>query len=66
VVRGTVHVTCGEQVLLFTANQSVYIPIGEKHRLENPGENICEIIEVQSGDLMSEDDIERFDDLSGR
>jgi mannose-1-phosphate guanylyltransferase/mannose-6-phosphate isomerase len=66
VVRGTAKVTCGEQVLECTANQSVYIPIGEKHRLENLGEDILEIIEVQSGALLSEDDIERFDDLYGR
>jgi mannose-1-phosphate guanylyltransferase/mannose-6-phosphate isomerase len=65
VVRGTAQVTCGEQVIECTANQSVYIPIGEKHRLGNPGEDLLEIIEVQSGDLLSEDDIERFDDLSG-
>jgi mannose-1-phosphate guanylyltransferase/mannose-6-phosphate isomerase len=65
VVRGTAKVICGGQVIECTANQSVYIPIGEKHRLENPGEDLLEIIEVQSGALLSEDDIERFDDLYG-
>jgi mannose-1-phosphate guanylyltransferase/mannose-6-phosphate isomerase len=66
VVRGTAQVTCGEEVLECTANQSVYIPIGERHRLENLGEDVLEIIEVQSGSYLSEDDIERFDDLYGR
>jgi mannose-1-phosphate guanylyltransferase/mannose-6-phosphate isomerase len=66
VVRGTAQVTCGEEVLECTANQSVYIPIGERHRLENLGEDVLEIIEVQSGSYLSEDDIERLDDLYGR
>jgi mannose-1-phosphate guanylyltransferase/mannose-6-phosphate isomerase len=48
------------------ANQSFYIPIGDKHRLANPGTEILEIIEVQTGELLSEDDIERFDDEYGR
>lgn len=66
VVRGVAKVTCGEKVLECVANQSVYIPIGVKHRLENLGAEVLEIIEVQSGGLLSEGDIERFDDLYGR
>ncbi len=66
VVRGTAEVTCENVVQTLTANQSFYIPIGDKHRLTNPGEEILEIIEVQTGELLSEDDIERFDDHYGR
>lgn len=66
VVRGTARVTCGDQVLTREANQSVYIPIGDLHRLENPGSELLEIIEVQTGELLSEDDIERFEDHYGR
>ena len=66
VVRGTADVTRENVVQTLTANQSFYIPIGEKHRLANPGEEILEIIEVQTGELLSEDDIERFDDQYGR
>lgn len=58
--------TCGDQVLTCGPNQSVYIPIGETHRLENRGEELLEIIEVQTGAILSEDDIERFDDDYGR
>ncbi len=66
VVRGTARITLEEMVVDRTANQSVYIPIGDKHRLENPGEDLLEIIEVQTGGYLGEDDIERFDDNYGR
>ncbi|MAG30842.1 MAG: mannose-1-phosphate guanylyltransferase/mannose-6-phosphate isomerase [Deltaproteobacteria bacterium] len=66
VVEGTARVTRGEEVLLLTENQSTYIPIGVKHRLENPGEIDLTLIEVQSGGYLGEDDIVRFDDLYGR
>jgi mannose-1-phosphate guanylyltransferase/mannose-6-phosphate isomerase len=66
VVRGTARIVCGEDILLRTANQSVYIPIGALHRLENPGETLLEIIEVQTGDYLGEDDIERLEDRYGR
>lgn len=66
VVSGTAQVTCGERVQLVTENQSVYIPLGEKHALENPGKVQLELIEVQSGSYLGEDDIVRFDDRYGR
>lgn len=66
VVRGTARVVCGEDILTRTANQSVYIPIGTRHRLENPGETLLEIIEVQTGAYLGEDDIERLEDRYGR
>jgi mannose-1-phosphate guanylyltransferase/mannose-6-phosphate isomerase len=66
VVRGTARVVCGEDILTRTANQSVYVPIGAVHRLENPGETPLEIIEVQTGDYLGEDDIERLEDRYGR
>lgn len=66
VVRGTARIVCGDDILTRTANQSVYIPIGSIHRLENPGETLLEIIEVQTGGYLSEDDIERLDDSYGR
>ena len=66
VVRGTARVTRGEEVFLLTENQSTYIPIGEKHRLENPGAIALELIEVQSGAYLGEDDIVRFQDTYGR
>jgi mannose-1-phosphate guanylyltransferase/mannose-6-phosphate isomerase len=66
VVRGTARVTCGEKVFLLSENQSTYIPIGEKHRLENPGTIPLEIIEVQSGSYLGEDDIVRYEDVYGR
>jgi len=66
VVKGTALVTCGEKVFMLTENQSTYIPIGEKHRLENPGKIPLEIIEVQSGSYLGEDDIVRFEDIYGR
>ncbi|MEI8265160.1 MAG: cupin domain-containing protein, partial [Betaproteobacteria bacterium] len=66
VVRGTAEVTCGDNKLLLTENQSTYIPLGEVHRLANPGKVWLEIIEVQSGSYLGEDDIVRFEDVYGR
>jgi mannose-1-phosphate guanylyltransferase/mannose-6-phosphate isomerase len=66
VVKGTARVTCGEKVLLLHEDQSTYIPLGEKHRLENPGNIPLELIEVQSGGYLGEDDIVRFEDVYGR
>jgi mannose-1-phosphate guanylyltransferase/mannose-6-phosphate isomerase len=66
VVRGTARVTRGEEVFVLTENQSTYIPLGVKHRLENPGRVLLEIIEVQSGAYLGEDDIVRFEDTYGR
>jgi mannose-1-phosphate guanylyltransferase/mannose-6-phosphate isomerase len=66
VVRGTARVTCDDDVFDLQANQSTYIPIGAKHRLENPAAQMLELIEVQSGDYLGEDDIVRYDDVYGR
>ena len=66
VVRGTAKVTCGEEILLLSENQSTFIPLGTKHRLENPGRVPLEMIEVQSGSYLGEDDIVRFEDVYGR
>ncbi|HEX6007644.1 MAG TPA: mannose-1-phosphate guanylyltransferase/mannose-6-phosphate isomerase [Burkholderiales bacterium] len=66
VVRGTARITRGDEVFLLTENQSTYIPLGVRHRLENPGKVALEIIEVQSGAYLGEDDIVRFDDAYGR
>ena len=66
VVKGTALVTRGEDEILLTENQSTYIPLGVKHRLENPGKTDLELIEVQSGGYLGEDDIVRFDDKYGR
>ncbi len=66
VVRGTARVTCGETTSILTENQSTYIPIGTLHRLENPGKTPLEIIEVQSGAYLGEDDIVRVEDNYGR
>ena len=66
VVKGTAKVTRGEEIILLSENQSTYIPIGTKHRLENPGHTPLEIIEVQSGEYLGEDDIVRFDDVYNR
>ncbi len=66
VVRGTARVTRGEESFLLTENESTYIPPGTKHRLENPGKLPLEIIEVQSGAYLGEDDIVRFEDVYGR
>lgn len=66
VVSGTAEVTNGESVTLLTENQSTYIPLGQVHRLANPGKVPLEIIEVQSGSYLGEDDIVRFEDTYGR
>jgi mannose-1-phosphate guanylyltransferase/mannose-6-phosphate isomerase len=66
VVRGTARVTRGEEVFLVSENQSTYIPVGVRHRLENPGKLPLEMIEVQSGSYLHEDDIVRFSDHYGR
>ncbi|MCX5539820.1 mannose-1-phosphate guanylyltransferase/mannose-6-phosphate isomerase [Paraburkholderia sp. CNPSo 3076] len=66
VVRGTALVTRGEESFLMTENESTYIPLGVRHRLENPGKVPLEIIEVQSGAYLGEDDIVRLDDTYGR
>lgn len=66
VVRGTARVTRGDEIFLLTENQSTYIPLGIKHRLENPGKLPLELIEVQSGSYLGEDDILRFEDRYDR
>jgi mannose-1-phosphate guanylyltransferase / mannose-6-phosphate isomerase len=66
VVKGTAQITNGDKVLTLTENQSTYIPLGEVHRLANPGSIPLEIIEVQSGGYLGEDDIVRFEDTYGR
>jgi len=66
VVSGTARVTRDEEVKLLSENESTYIPIGTKHRLENPGKTPLFLIEVQSGGYLGEDDIVRFDDRYGR
>jgi len=66
VVKGTAEVTCGDKKILLGENQSTYIPLGEVHRLANPGKAPLEIIEVQSGSYLGEDDIVRFEDTYGR
>lgn len=66
VVTGTARVTKGDEVFLVTENQSTYIPLGVRHRLENPGIVPLEMIEVQSGSYLGEDDIVRFEDTYGR
>jgi mannose-1-phosphate guanylyltransferase/mannose-6-phosphate isomerase len=66
VVKGTARVTCGDNVFNLHENESTYIPIGEKHRLENPGNIPLEVIEIQSGSYLGEDDIVRFEDVYDR
>ncbi|CAN1526154.1 {ManC} Mannose-1-phosphate guanylyltransferase [Methylophilaceae bacterium] len=66
VVKGIAEVICGDKTITLTENQSTYIPLGEVHRLSNAGTMPLEIIEVQSGEYLGEDDIERFEDTYGR
>ncbi|MFZ3033492.1 MAG: mannose-1-phosphate guanylyltransferase/mannose-6-phosphate isomerase, partial [Parvibaculum sp.] len=66
VVKGVARVTVGDEVKTLHENQSTYIPVETKHRLENPGDEPLSIIEVQSGSYLGEDDIVRFDDVYGR
>jgi mannose-1-phosphate guanylyltransferase/mannose-6-phosphate isomerase len=66
VVSGVAQVTCGERVFSLKENESTYIPLGFKHRLENVGAEPLHLIEVQSGSYLGEDDIVRFEDTYGR
>jgi mannose-6-phosphate isomerase-like protein (cupin superfamily) len=66
VVHGTAKVTNGENSLTLAENESTFIPVGHKHRLENPGKDNLEIIEVQTGDYLGEDDIIRYEDIYDR
>jgi len=66
VVKGTAEVICNDKKITLKENESTYIPLGHTHRLSNLGQDVLEIIEVQSGDYLGEDDIERFDDNYGR
>ena len=66
VVKGTAKVTCGDELLILHEDESTYIPMGEKHRLENPGNIPLEVIEIQSGGYLGEDDIVRFEDVYDR
>ncbi len=66
VVKGTAEITNGDKTILLNENQSTYIPLGETHRLANPGTIPLEVIEVQSGSYLGEDDIVRFEDNYGR
>jgi len=66
VVKGTAKIVCGDKEFVMTEDQSNYIPLGTKHRLENPGVIPLEIIEIQTGSYLGEDDIVRFDDTYGR
>jgi len=66
VVSGTARVTCGDKTFLLSENESTFIPLGTRHRLENPGRVPLEMIEVQSGSYLGEDDIVRFEDVYGR
>lgn len=66
VVQGTAQIECDGKRQILTENQSMYIPIGTKHRIENPGKIILEIIEVQTGSLLSDDDVIRYEDSYGR
>jgi len=66
VVKGIAEVVCNDKKITLKENESTYIPLGHRHRLSNPGKEFLEIIEVQSGDYLGEDDIERLDDQYGR
>ncbi len=66
VVKGTAQVTRGDEVIMLSENESTYIPVGTHHRLENPGVIPLEMIEVQTGSYLGEDDIVRLDDTYGR
>jgi mannose-6-phosphate isomerase-like protein (cupin superfamily) len=66
VVEGTAKVTRGGETFLIHSNESTYIPVEAKHRLENPGQGFLRIIEIQNGEYLEEDDIERFEDDYGR
>jgi mannose-6-phosphate isomerase-like protein (cupin superfamily) len=66
VVRGVAQVTVGDEVRRLHPNQSAHIAVGDRHRLENPGKEDLELIEVQCGDYLGEDDIVRYDDIYNR
>ena len=66
VVQGTAEVTCDDRVFVMAEDESTYIPLGKKHRLANPGVIPLELIEVQTGSYLGEDDIVRFEDVYGR
>ena len=66
VVSGTAQVTCDDKVFPLKENESTFIPLGSRHRLENLGPEPLHLIEVQSGSYLGEDDIVRFDDVYGR
>ena len=66
VVTGTARVTRGEEIVVLTEHQSTYMPLGTRHRLENPGKVALHLIEVQSGGYLGEDDIVRFEDVYRR
>ena len=66
VVAGVARITRDDEVFDLRTNQSTYIPLGAKHRIENPGSETLHIIEVQTGEYLGEDDIERFEDRYGR
>jgi len=66
VVSGTGRVTVEDKVVLMAPNESTYVPLGARHRLENPGQVPLVLIEVQCGEYVGEDDIVRFDDVYGR
>jgi mannose-6-phosphate isomerase-like protein (cupin superfamily) len=66
VVRGRAEVVNGDDTMFLEEDQSTYIPVGAKHRLTNPGKFPLELIEVQSGSYLGEDDIVRFEDVYGR
>jgi mannose-1-phosphate guanylyltransferase/mannose-6-phosphate isomerase len=66
VVRGSAEVTVGDRVSMLQENESTYIPAGMKHRLKNPGKVPLELVEVQCGPYLGEDDIVRFEDIYGR
>ena len=66
VVSGTARVTVDETITVLTENQSIYIPLGAVHRMENPGQIPLELIEVQSGSYLGEDDIVRYEDIYNR
>ena len=66
IVSGTAKVEINKNISILNANESIYVPLGAKHRLSNPGEVSLIIIEVQSGNYLGEDDILRFEDVYGR
>ncbi len=65
-VKGTALVQKGDETMLLSENESTYIPVGTKHRLSNPGKIPLEIVEVQSGPYLNEDDVIRYEDSYGR